>query len=124
MQCTKKREARAKLLFCLLNLLFVDVLVTLASLDLTVPLEIAPKSPFLCVPTEALSGIVSRRRKSYLVKCKQIFKNNNTVYADVRASKNKDDSFFYAFPQSFRTIRDDVLGVFLYNAGPRFTKAS
>ena len=58
MQCTKKREARAKLLFCLLNLLFVDVLVALASLDLTVPLEIAPKSPFSCVATEALSGIV------------------------------------------------------------------
>ena len=49
---------------------------------------------------------------------REIFKNNNTVYADVRASKNKDDSFFYAFPQSFRTIRDDVMGVFLYNAGP------
>ena len=57
-QCTKKRDARAKLLFCLLNLLFVDVLVALASLDLTVPLEIASKSPFLCVATEALSGIV------------------------------------------------------------------
>ena len=73
MQCTKKREARAKLLFCVLNLLFVDVLVALASLDLTVPLEIAPKSPFLCVATEALlealSGIVSRRRKGYLVPC-------------------------------------------------------
>ena len=69
MQCTKKREARAKLLFCLLNLLFVDVLVALASLDLTVPLEIAPKSPFLCLAIEALSGIVSRRRNSYLVLC-------------------------------------------------------
>ena len=57
-QCTKKRDARAKLLFCLLNLLFVDVLVALASLNLTVPIEIAPKSPFLCVPTEALSSIV------------------------------------------------------------------
>ena len=55
---------------------------------------------------------------------REIFKNNNTVNADVRASKNKDDSFFYAFPQSFRTTRDDVLGVFLYNTGPRLTKAS
>ena len=57
-QRRKKCDARAKLLFCLLNLLFVDVLVALASLDLTVPIEIAPKSPFLCVATEALSSIV------------------------------------------------------------------
>ena len=73
MQCTKKREARAKLLFCLLNLLFVDVLVTLASLDLTVPLEIAPKSPFLCVATEALlealSGIVFTQAQKLSVQC-------------------------------------------------------
>ena len=41
-KCTKKCDARAKLLFCLLNLFFLfDVLVAVASMDLKVAYELA-----------------------------------------------------------------------------------
>ena len=38
-KCTEKCEARAKLLFFLLNLLFFDFLVAIASLDRKVPID-------------------------------------------------------------------------------------
>ena len=37
-KCAKKCDARATLLFCVLNLFFFDVLVAVASSDLTVPI--------------------------------------------------------------------------------------